>query len=106
MRILMITTQIEIKKVLIVFDDMIKDIITNRRFQAIIKELFIRCRKLNISHIFITQAYFSVQKDVRLNLTHYFIMKINSRIELKNIATDHSADIEFTENAQKNVLVF
>ena len=102
----MITTQIEIKKVLIVFDDMIKDIITNRRFQAIIKELFIRCRKLNISHIFITQAYFSVQKDVRLNLTHYFIMKINSRIELKNIATDHSADIEFTENAQKNVLVF
>ena len=97
MRILMITTQIEIKKVLIVFDDMIKDIITNRRFQAIIKELFIRCRKLNISHIFITQDYFSVQKDVRLNLTHYFIMKINSRIELKNIATDHSADIDYQD---------
>ena len=69
----------------------------NKKFQAIIKELFIRCRKLNISHIFITQAYFSVQKDVRLNLTHYFIMKINSRIELKNIATDHSGDIGYQD---------
>ena len=71
------------KKVLIVFDDMIADIMTNKRFQAIIKELFIRCRKLNISLVFITQSYFSVPKDARLNTTHYFIMKINNRIELK-----------------------
>ena len=48
------------RKVLIVFDDMIADIMTNKKFQAIIKELFIRCRKLNISPVFITQSYFSV----------------------------------------------
>ena len=55
------------RKVLIVFDGMIADIMTNKRFQAIIKELFIRCRKLNISVVFITQSYFSVPKEVRLN---------------------------------------
>ena len=58
------------RKILIIFDDMIADIMTNKRFQAIIKELFIRCRKLNISLVFITQSYFSVPKDVRLNTTH------------------------------------
>ena len=67
------------KKVLIVFDDMIADIITNKTFQAIIKELFIRCRKLNTSLAFITQSCLSVPKDVRLNSTHYFIMKINNK---------------------------
>ena len=77
------------RKKLIVFDDMIADIMTNRRFQVIIKELFIRCRKLNISLAFITQSYFSVPKDVRLNTTHYFIKKINDKIELKIIALDH-----------------
>ena len=85
------------RKVLIVFDDMIADIMTNKRFQAIIKELFIRCRKLNISLAFITQSYFSVPKDVRLNSTHYFIMKINHRKELQNIAIDHSADIDYKD---------
>ena len=79
------------RKILIVFDDMIADIMTNKKFQAIIKELFIRCRGLNISLTFITQSYFSVPKDVRLNSTHYLIMKINSKIELKNIATNNSA---------------
>ena len=69
-------------KILIVFDDMIADIMTNKKFQSIIKELFIRCRKLNISLIFITQPYFSVPKDVRLNSTHYLIMKINNKREL------------------------
>ena len=83
------------RKKLIVFDDMIADIMTNRRFQAIIKELFIRCRKLNISLVFITQSNFSVSKDVRLISTHYFIMKINNRIELKDIAINHSADIDY-----------
>ena len=58
------------EKVLIVFDDMIADIMTNKKFQAIIKELFIRCRKLYISLAFITQSYFPVPKDVRLNSTH------------------------------------
>ena len=74
------------RKILIVFDDMIADIMTNKKFQSIIKELFIRCRKLNISLVFITQFYFSVPKDVRLNSTHYLIMKINDRRELQNIA--------------------
>ena len=70
------------RNILIVFDDMIADIMTNKKFQAIINELFIRCRKLNISLIFIPPSYFSVPKDVRLNSTHYLIMKINSRKEL------------------------
>ena len=57
------------KKKNLVFDDMIADIMTNKKFQTIIK-LFIRCRKLNTSLMFITQSYFSVPKDARLNLTH------------------------------------
>ena len=82
-------------KNLIVFDDMIADIMANKKFKAIIKELFIRCRKLNISLVFITQSYFSVPKDVRLNSTHYLIMKINNRKELQNIAIHYSADIDY-----------
>ena len=85
------------RKVLIVFDDMIADIMTNKKFQSIIKELFIRCRKINISLVFITQSYFSVPKDVRLNSTHFLIMKINNRNELKNIAINHSADIDYKD---------
>ena len=84
------------RKMLIVFDDMITDIMTNKQFQAIIKELFIRCRKLNISLVFITQSYFSVPKDVRLNSTH-LIMKINNKRELQNIAINHSADIDYKD---------
>ena len=83
------------KKVLIVFDDMIADTMTNKKFQAIIKELFIRYIKLNVSLVFITKSYISVPKDVRLNTTYYFIMKIHNRIELKNIVTDYSADIDY-----------
>ena len=88
MKILIITSQTE--KENIVYDDMIVDIMTNKKFQSIIKELFIRCRKLNISLVFITQSYFSVPKDVRLNSTHYLIMKINNNRELQNIAINHS----------------
>ena len=85
------------RKILVVFDDMIADIMTNKKFQAIIKELFIRCRKLNISLVFITQSYFSVPKDVRLNSTHYLIMKINNKRELQNIAINHSANIDYND---------
>ena len=67
---------------------------TNKKFQAMIKELLIRCRKINISLVFITQSYFSVPKDVRLNSTHYFVMKINNKRELQTIAISHSADID------------
>ena len=82
---------------MIVFDDMIADIISNKKFQAIIKELSIRCRKLNISLMFITQSYFSVPKDVRLYSTNYLIMKINNRKELQNIAINHSADSDYND---------
>ena len=74
---------------------MIAEIMTNKKFQAIIKELFIRCRKLNSSLVFITQSYFSVPKDVRLNSTRYLIMKINNRKNLQNIAINHSADVDY-----------
>ena len=74
---------------------MIADIMTNKRVESIIKELFIRCRKLNISLVFITQSDFKTPKDARLNSTHYLIMKIHNRRELQNIAIDHSADIDY-----------
>ena len=76
---------------------MIPDIMTNKKIQAINKELFIRCRKLNISLAFIIQSYFSVPKDVRLNSTHYLIMRINKKRELQNIAINHSADIDYKD---------
>ena len=85
------------RKVLIVFNNMIAGIMTSKKFQSIIKELFIRCRKINISLVFITQSYFSVPKDVRLNSTHYLIMKINNKRELQNIAVNHSADIDYKD---------
>ena len=84
-------------KFLIVFDDMIADVMTNKKFQAIIKELFIRYRKLNISLVFITQSCFKAPKDPRLNSTHYLIMKIHNRRELQNIAIDHSADFGYKD---------
>ena len=85
------------RKILMVFDDMIADIITNKKFQVIFKELFIRCRKVNISLVFIMQSYFSVPEDVRLYSTHYLIMKIKNRKELQNIAINHSADIDYND---------
>ena len=85
------------RKILIVFDDMIADIMTNKKFEAIIKEIFIRCRKLNISLVFITESYFTVPKEVRLNSTHYLIMKIHNKKELQQIHINHSADIDFKD---------
>ena len=87
------------RKVLFIyfFDDMIASIMANKQFQAIVKELFIRCRKLNISLAFITQSYFLVPKDVRLNSTHFLIMKITNKRELQNIATNRSADIDYND---------
>ena len=80
------------KKVLTVFDDMIADIMTNKRFQAIIKELLIRCRKLNISLVFITQSYFSIPKE-----NCYLIMKINNKRKLQDIAINHSVDTDYQD---------
>ena len=78
------------RKVLIVFDDMIPDMINNTKFKPVVTELFIRGRKLNISIVFITQSYFQLPKDVRLNSTHFFIMKIANKRELQLIALNHS----------------
>ena len=75
------------------FDDMIADIMTSKKFQGIINELFIRCRKLNI----LLQSYFSVPKDVRSNSTHYLIMEINNKRELQNTAINHSADTDYKD---------
>ena len=80
-----------------VFDDMIADMINNKKLNAIVPELFIRGRKLNISLVFITQSYFKVPKDVRLNTTHFFIMKIPNKRELQQIAINHSSDIDFKD---------
>ena len=67
--------------------------INNKKLNSIVTELFIRGRKLNISLVFITQSYFKVPKDVRLNSTHFFIMKIPNKRELQQIALNHSSDI-------------
>ena len=85
------------KKVLIIFDDMIADIMRSEKFKAIVKELFIRCRKLNISIVFITQSYFRTPKDARLNITHYILMKIGNRKELKSIAEENSGHLDFKD---------
>ena len=66
-----------------------------KKAQQILKDLFIRWRKLNISLCFLTQSYFSVLKDVRLNCTHYILFKLNNKRELQNIAIKHSADIDY-----------
>ena len=85
------------RKILIVFDDMIAGMINNKKLNPIVTELFIRGRKLNISIVFITQSYFKVPKDVRLNSTHFFIMKILNKRELQQIALNHSSDIDFKD---------
>ena len=100
------------RNILIAIGDMIADIMTNKKFHAIIKELSIRCTKLNISLVFITQTYFPAPKDVRLSSTYYLIMEISKRTELENIAINHSADIDykdlwkFTGNVQENRFLF
>ena len=83
-------------KILTVFDDMIADMIANnKKLNSIVTELFIKGRKLNISPVFITQSYFKVLKDVRLNTTDFFIMKIPNKRELQQNAISHSSDIDF-----------
>ena len=80
-------------KVLLVFDDMISNMNSNKKLNSIVTELFIRGRKLNISPVFITKSYFKVPKDVRLSTSHFFIMKIPNKRELQQIAKNHSSNI-------------
>ena len=91
---------------------MISHVMSDKKVQQILKDLFIRCRKLNISLCFLTQSYFSVPKDVRLNCTHYVLLKLNNKKELQNIAINYSANIDykdllkFIEIVQVNLLIF
>ena len=85
------------KKVLIIFDDMSADIMRSEKFKAIAKELFIRCRKLNLSIVFITQSYFRTPKDERLNSAHYILLKIGNKKELKSIAEENSGHLNFKD---------
>ena len=100
------------RKILIVFDYMIADVINSKRLNPVATELLIRGRKLNVSIVFITQSYFKVPKDVRLNSTHFFIMKIPNKRELQQIALNHSSDINFKDfmkiykNALQNHILF
>ena len=84
-------------KILIVFDDMIADILSNKKLNAIVTELFIRGRKLNISRVFITRSYFAVARNIKPNSTHHFIMKIPDKRELQQIAFNNLSDIDFKD---------
>ena len=97
LKTLKITTKKRKIKVLIVFDDIISHVMSDKKAQQVLKDLFIRCRKLNISLCFLTQYYFSVPKYVRLNCTHYFIFKLNNMRELQNIAINHSTAIDYKD---------
>ena len=85
------------RKIIIVFGDRIADMINNKKLNPVVTELFLRGRKLNISIAFITQSYFKVPNDVRLNSTHFLIMKISNKIQLQQIALNHSSDIDFKD---------
>ena len=79
------------------FDDMIADIESNEKASPVILELLLRGRKLNVLFIFVSQSYFKVKKTIRLNATHYFIMKIPNKRELQQIASSHLSDVEFKD---------
>ena len=85
------------RKILIVFDGMIAYMLNNKKLNPIVTELFIRGTKLNIYLVFISQSYFALPKNIRLNCTHNFIMKIPNKRELQQIAFNHSSDIDFQE---------
>ena len=98
------------RKVLIVFDDMISHVMSDKKAQQVLKELFIRCRKLNISLCFLTKSYFSVPKDVRLSCTQYIIFKLNNKREILLLIILLTLIIKillkFTENVLKNLIIF
>ena len=85
------------RKVLIVFDDAIADMIDNKKLNPAVAEQFIRGRKLSILIAFITQSYFKMPKDVRLNSTYFFIMKIPNKRELQQIASNHLSNIDLCQ---------
>ena len=85
------------RNIFIIFDDVIADMLSNKKLNPVVTELFIGGRKLNTSLVFITQSYLAVPKDIRLNSTHYFIMKVPNQQELHRIASHQSSDIDFRD---------
>ena len=85
---------------------MIADTLKNKTLNPVVTELFIRGRKLRISLVFTTQSYFAVSKNIRLNSTFYFIIKVPNKQELQQVAFNHSSDINIKNfmNLIKNVL--
>ena len=77
------------------FDDMIADMLSNKKRNPMITELFIRVRKLNIPLVFITQSYFAAREYITLNSTHYSIMKIPDKGQLQQAAFNHLSDNDF-----------
>ena len=94
----------KIRKILIVFDDINADTISNKKLNPIVTELFIRGRKLNISLVFIKQSYFGVLQNIRRNSTHFFIMNIRNKQELQQIEISHWSDIDFQYVLQNHFL--
>ena len=76
---------------------MITDMLSNKTLNPIVTELFFRGRKLNISLVFITQSYFALPKNIRLNSAHYSIMKIWNKQKLQKIVFSNSLDIDFKD---------
>ena len=84
-------------RVLIVFDDMKADLESNKKWSAIVPELSLRGRKLNISFVFISQSYFKEHNTIRMNAAHCFIMQILNKRELQQIASNYSSDNDFKD---------
>ena len=84
------------RKILIVSDDVIPDVINNKKLNSVVTNLFIRGRRLNISLLSITQSYFKVPKNVRRNSTHFFTMQFPNKRKFQQIALNHSSDINST----------
>ena len=85
------------RKIFNVSDNMIADMLSKKNIQPTVTELFMRCRKRNISLTFITQFHFVVARNSRLNSSHYFIMQIPNKQEIQQTAINHSSDIDFKD---------
>ena len=92
------------RKALITFDNIFAHFISNKKSNSVVTELFTRDRKIYISLVFISPSYFKVPKDVKLNSTHHFILKISNKREFRQIAVDHPSDIDYKEFSSNSVV--
>ena len=84
-------------QVLIVLDNIIEDVESNTKLSPVVTELFLRAIKFTVLHVFISQSYFKLPKTIRLNATHYCIMKIPNKRTLQRIASNHSSEVDFKD---------